>query len=587
MMKQRFIAYLSLGLAIASIVFCGQVQSSPEGWTEDTRLTFTKKGLRASKGVGKCIRTSGNVIYVVGSGLLEEDQERTAIYIWESKDNGRTWSEPFRVSSSSGCASPALYIYQNSFNIIWEDYRDGDESEIYFIRSSDGGKTWGDEIRISSNAVTSYYPDVLADNNGIHIVWVEIGDEKKVYYKRSEDDGVNWTADLELEEGDRPCFLGDGNNISVFYEARNTNSSPPYYSVFCRKSADGGKTWGAADELFEGSGQFVTKDSNGRIDLGWSLYDTAADMTFIRYSFSDDGCLTWSTPQIISDSSSGTGIGDIISDGNAVSVVWAGNGYSGEEIFCNYSIDNGETWGGVDRLTYSSGISVRPSNIINGGAIHVVWSDGRNYVVPQLYYKRYDPTVPTGEPSSPQVLGENNNYINTTRLTFYWTKGTVVDNESEIVGYNFQVGTYPNGTDVYDGEAPLLGRLTITGENGKAYYARVQAMTETDRLSGWSEWSGGVTVKAQAETVTSIIIEPNPCSLSRDGKIYFKNLAAGARVDVYTVSGKILKKITDSDGDGIVEWDCKNKHGYKVNRGVYLYQASGGGKTSGKFAVVR
>ncbi|MCD6311106.1 MAG: exo-alpha-sialidase, partial [Elusimicrobia bacterium] len=452
----------------------------------------------------------------------------------------------------------------------------------YFIRSEDGGKTWGNEIRISSVPGRSYYQDILVNSNGIHIIWEEQEEHKKVYYKRSDDDGISWTAGLELAEGDAPCILDDGNDIFVFYEARNTNSEPPYYSVFCKKSEDGGKTWGAADELFYGGNPCVTKDSIGRIHLGWNnggLY----------CAYSDDFGQIWSTPKIISNSNSSAGYGCIISDDNAVYVVWAGwiPSTTTEKIYYNSSVDSGENWGETVRLTDSSGLSLSPSILSYGGAVHVVWSDGRNYLPSQLYYKRYDPTAPAGEPSSPQILGESNNYINTTRLTFYWTRGTVVDNESEVIGYNFQVGTYPNGTDVYDGGAPLLGRLTIIGENGKTYYARVQAVTETDRLSGWSDWSAGVTVKAQTETVTSIVIEPNPCSLSRDGRIYFKNLTAGARVDIYTVSGKILRKITDNDGDGVVEWDCKNKHGYRVNRGVYLYQASGGGKISGKFAVVK
>ncbi|MCD6311146.1 MAG: exo-alpha-sialidase, partial [Elusimicrobia bacterium] len=124
MTKKRFIACFVL-----AVLFCGPALSSPEGWTKDMRIAFAKNSLSAWHGGGKCIRVRANIIYIVGNGKLEEGA-KSAIYLWKSKDNGRTWSEPFRVSNSSGCDCPALYIYQNRMNVIWEDERDGDESEI-------------------------------------------------------------------------------------------------------------------------------------------------------------------------------------------------------------------------------------------------------------------------------------------------------------------------------------------------------------------------------------------------------------------------------------------------------------------------
>ena len=181
------------------------------------RLTFAKSHF-GRPGVS----VFDNVIYIVGR-VSDDDITKRGVYLCESKDNGRSWGEPFIVYIASTAWHPKLDIYQGTMNIVWCDERDGYyESEIYFIRSDDGGKTWGDEISVSSTSGDSVSPDILADNNGIHVIWEEREEYpiKKVYYTRSEDGGISWTADSELAEGMEPCFLGDGNDIFVLFGIR-------------------------------------------------------------------------------------------------------------------------------------------------------------------------------------------------------------------------------------------------------------------------------------------------------------------------------------------------------------------------------
>lgn len=102
---------------------------------------------------------------------------------------------------------------------------------------------------------------LAADKNGLHAVWSEKnGQEWDIYYKRSQDGGVTWTDPIKL--------FSNGLNNNYFYEAKITsqdsglvyvtatgysliNEGGPTYSwkIFGRRSLNGGKTWEMLQEL--------------------------------------------------------------------------------------------------------------------------------------------------------------------------------------------------------------------------------------------------------------------------------------------------------------------------------------------------
>ncbi len=63
---------------------------------------------------------------------------------------------------------------------------------------------------------------------------------------------------------------------------------------------------------------------------------------------------------------------------------------------------------------------------------------------------------------------------------------------------------------------------------------------------------------------------PNPFYADRHGEVTFGMLTVGADVKVYTISGDLVRKLTDTDSDGRVSWDTKNDSGKYVASGVYL-----------------
>ncbi len=104
-----------------------------------------------------------------------------------------------------------------------------------------------------------------------------------------------------------------------------------------------------------------------------------------------------------------------------------------------------------------------------------------------------DLTAPDGLPATPfgpaAVVNEN-------RLSFTWSLGTVVDEESPIVAWQIQIGTTPDGSELYDGlTSGTTFSLAGMAQDGTPYYARVRARNGAGLWSAWSAPSSSLTYR--------------------------------------------------------------------------------------------
>jgi subtilisin family serine protease len=87
---------------------------------------------------------------------------------------------------------------------------------------------------------------------------------------------------------------------------------------------------------------------------------------------------------------------------------------------------------------------------------------------------------------------------------------------------------------------------------------------------------------------------PNPVRLKSSTKVSFANLTSLAVVEVYHIDGRLLAVLDEIDGNGAVEWDCRDTKGDLIESGIYFYKVKGtnteGVEFEGdlkKFAVIR
>ncbi len=196
------------------------------------------------------------------------------------------------------------------------------------MRSTDAGKTWGKEVRLTRGIDMFRFGTAVSGTN-VHIVWgsksrlekVPVGQSSwtwtwgDIYHLRSSDGGTTWEKPARLNQKPgtamRPVVAASGRFVHVaWYDQCAARQNPAWdWDIYYRRSTDDGATWGPQVRLT----------------------DTP---THTRH------------PQIVA------------TPGNPVCCIWEdgqvfdGTGMVGDPaLYAAVSIDNGETWGKSRRIT--------------------------------------------------------------------------------------------------------------------------------------------------------------------------------------------------------------------------------------------
>jgi hypothetical protein len=98
--------------------------------------------------------------------------------------------------------------------------------------------------------------------------------------------------------------------------------------------------------------------------------------------------LSWGEPISVCSDTFYNGAASVVASDGYVHVFWAdvrdGNG---SDVYYSRSTDNGTTWSANRRLTTATGTSFEPNSAVEGGYVHLVWTD-RPVSPSQIYYKR-------------------------------------------------------------------------------------------------------------------------------------------------------------------------------------------------------
>lgn len=203
-----------------------------QSWGSGIRLTSSRTALWGSVAAD----TLGRVHVVYVEALTGARQ----LYYRRSTNYGQSFEPAVELTTaSSNKGNVSIYTDRgNMVHVVWEDSRHGNY-EIYYIRSTDGGSSWGPEIRMTADPDTSREPNIVADlNGGVYLVWTDNRPDKEVYFKYSTNGGNTWSNDTCLTEGAVPHYgqffpniacTDSGNYLHIAWQDQRDGNLEVYY----------------------------------------------------------------------------------------------------------------------------------------------------------------------------------------------------------------------------------------------------------------------------------------------------------------------------------------------------------------------
>lgn len=292
------------------------------------------------------IRTAdGELLVVCSGGRRSHICPYGRVFLYRSKDDGKTWNHPEHLSSGplddrdAGiivAADGSLLV--NYFTSVafaehdtylsfetkksaenWKHIEDNislsdliREHGFFMIRGSADGKTWSEKFITPVNNV--HGPTLLSDGS---LLWV--GKELSPFYCKASRAGTNTVAARSVDNGEHWDIISklpvpEGQDVSCFEEAyaiqaadgtiiaqvRNHNTGATGGEVFTWQceSCDGGLTWTELHPVTYGFPTHLLKLADGRLLM---TYSYRKEPFGIRGRFSRDNGKNWSEEVILSD----------------------------------------------------------------------------------------------------------------------------------------------------------------------------------------------------------------------------------------------------------------------------------------------
>ena len=84
-------------------------------------------------------------------------------------------------------------------------------------------------------------------------------------------------------------------------------------------------------------------------------------------------------------------------------------------------------------------------------------------------------------------------------------------------------------------------------------------------------------------------VYPNPFVKNKGAEtITFANVKSGAKIQILTSHGQLVRTLRNNDGEDDLKWDLTNENGEIVASGIYIYRVSGSGvDIIDKLAIVK
>ncbi len=287
-------------LALGMLISLSAQSYPPDGW----RVWMTIENAAGSQRY-PAMATTGNTVHVI---WVDNRSAIPQLYYKKSDDLGFTWSEGILISAQNqalvdakrnigiACVNNYVYaIYSTAPNPTDQHYA------VCFVRSTDGGASWGGHQTIESGLDSPPEPTIVATPDSVRIAYRrQSGDLICLIYRASGNHGTNWTSEdfISFDKDDRYPHLAMVNNIPHAVLIRHYQDPIPTTYVLHAKPAL--PVWEKSQIMNYGSYHYplLAVDREDRLHAIWERTDYS-----IWYARSLDNGNSWQDLSMISDGS--------------------------------------------------------------------------------------------------------------------------------------------------------------------------------------------------------------------------------------------------------------------------------------------
>lgn len=320
----------------------------------------SKNGLKHLVAVAFSVFLLTSLLALVGNASMAasaEESDETQIITSEISDTGQ-------VFAASG---------SNRF-VVWNDNTPGN-GDILFKRSTDNGATWKATVNLSSNPGDSEAPRIAVQGSNVYVLWVQsnsAGDQSDVYFRRSTDNGATWgpRVNISTDGNSRLDALAvSGAYVYILYTSDDT--------ILFKRSSNNGASFGSTTTLGATEGALTMATSGSHVYVGW---ESSSGGPVVIHSQNNGG--TWDSPVDLPGNLYGLDSFVLAATGPYVYAIWQEVlGCEGEtEVIFQRSTDNGVSWEDDVSLAGCGGEEGNfvdySAMAVSGSKIFVLYSDG-------------------------------------------------------------------------------------------------------------------------------------------------------------------------------------------------------------------
>lgn len=377
-------------------------------WSGPVNLTgVSANGTRLTTNCARSISVSGNDIYAVWKDSRYSSSGD--IYFRRSTNAGTSWiSEIAFANNEIQAINPSIASLLSTLHVVWEDYRDGN-AEIYYRRSTNGGANWGSDVRLSNAAGFSEFPAVAVSADGsVHVVWRDDRNgsgNTEIYYKRSTNGGLTWGSEVRLTNNSSstgyPSIVTNGLGVHIAFSDYRTGNEELYH----KRSTDNGTTWLEEFRITTNSASTTEPCiTTSGLNLYISYVDTRTSHRHIYLNKSTNLGASWDfgtqlTTQYWDNYMPSIAISN---NGNNIHIAYYTSSASNFfDVFYIRTTNGGTNWSAETRITQSS-YGSHPQVAVSGNAVHIMhrWRISSNNQHHIQYWRN-----PTGNPTGINNIG--------------------------------------------------------------------------------------------------------------------------------------------------------------------------------------